>query len=58
MIIVTSGICLKDEKSYIFSKDTKIQKRLEKLLNSTFEGDIMEMQEVWLRKEIIARALK
>lgn len=51
-------ICLKDEKSYIFSKDVEIKKKLEKLLNSTFEGDIMEMQEVWLRKEIIARALK
>lgn len=51
-------ICLKDEKSYIISNDLEIQKKLEKLLNATFKGDIMELQEVWLRKEIIARALK
>lgn len=51
-------ICLKDEKSYIISNDVKIQKKLEKLLNGTFKGDIMELKEVWLRKEIIARALE
>jgi len=51
-------ICLKDEKSYIIAQDTEIKQKLEKLLNERFEDNIMKMQEVWLRKEIIAKALK
>ncbi len=49
-------ICLKDGKSYILAKDAQIQKNLENLLNGTFEGDTMELGELWLRKEIIKKA--
>ena len=51
-------ICLKDGKSYIIANDSAVKNGLEKLLNGKFENDIMELNDVWLRKEIIKKARK
>ena len=50
-------ICLKEEKSYIITPDIEVQKKLEKLLDGKFKNDIMELDKVWLRKEIIKKAM-
>ena len=50
-------ICLKEGKTYIIAPDIEVQKKLEKLLHGKFETDIMELDNVWLRKEIIKRAI-
>lgn len=49
-------ICLKEGKSYIISKDLETQKNLEKLFNKKFKTDIMELDDAWLRKEIMKKA--
>lgn len=49
-------ICLKEGKSYIIAKDIEVKKNLEILFNKRFNKDIMELDEVWLRKEIIKMA--
>ena len=46
-------ICLKDGKSYVIAQDLEVQKNLEKLFNKKFNADIMELDSVWLRKEIM-----
>jgi hypothetical protein len=46
-------ICLKEGKSYLLAKDTEVQKNMEKLFDQKFENQIMELDHVWLRKEII-----
>lgn len=46
-------ICLKDGKSYLIAEDLKVQKNLEKLFNKRFKADMMELDNVWLRKEIM-----
>lgn len=46
-------ICLKDGKSYLLAKGLKVQGNMEKLFNKKFENEIMELDNVWLRKEII-----
>ena len=46
-------ICLKDGKSYLIAQDLEVQKKLEKLFNRKFKTDIMELDNVWLRKEIM-----
>lgn len=50
-------ICLKDGKSYIIANDSAVKNGLEELLNGKFENDIMELSEVWLRKEVIKKAV-
>lgn len=50
-------ICLKDGKSYIIASNSEVQRKLENLLNGRFQKDIMEMDDVWLRKEIIKKAI-
>lgn len=50
-------ICLQDERSYILASNLKVQKNLEKLLNGKFRNDIMELDDVFLRKEIMKKAL-
>ena len=50
-------ISLEEGKSYIIAKNEIVKKRLEKLFNKTFTKDIMELDNVWLRKEIIKKAL-
>ena len=49
-------ICLQDEKSYIISDDKNVQTELQNLLDSRFEGLIMPIENVMLRKEIIKKA--
>ncbi len=49
-------ICLKEGKSYIMAKDVEVKKNLEILFNKRFNVDIMEFEEVWLRKEIMKMA--
>lgn len=51
-------ICLEEGKSYIIASNLEVQAELEKLLNGEFKQDIMELENVWLRKEIIKRAVK
>lgn len=46
-------ICLKEGKSYLLAKDTEVQKNMEKLFDQKFKNEIMELDHVWLRKEII-----
>lgn len=49
-------ICLKEGKSYLIAEDVEIKRNLEKLFKKKFESDIMDCNEVWLRKEIIKKA--
>ena len=49
-------ISLKDNTSYLISEDIKVQKKLETLFNKKFENDIMKLNKIWLRKEIIRKA--
>lgn len=51
-------ISLKDGKSYLLVKDIEVQENIEKLFNKKFENEIMELDNVWLRKEIIKLVLK
>lgn len=46
-------ICLKDGKSYLIAQDLEVQKKLKKLFHKKFKTDIMELDNVWLRKEIM-----
>lgn len=50
-------ICIKDAKSYIISKHEKVKMQMQKLMHHTFNGNIMELPEVWLRKELIKEAI-
>ena len=49
-------ISLKDNTSYLISEDIKVQKNLETLFNKKFENNIMKLNKIWLRKEIIRKA--
>ena len=49
-------ISLSDGKSYIIANSEEYKIKLEKLFNKLFENDIMELDNVWLRKEIIKKA--
>ncbi len=51
-------ICLEDGKSYLLAKDIEVQENIEKLFNKKFENEIMELDNVWLRKEIIKLGLE
>ena len=51
-------ISLEDAKSYIIAEDTKVKEGLERLFNKSFEDDILELENVCLRKEIIKKARK
>lgn len=51
-------ICLKDEKSYLIAKDIEVQDNIEKLFHEKFQNEIMKLDNVWLRKEIIKLGLK
>lgn len=46
-------ICLKDGKSYLIAKDLSVRINMERLFNKKFKNEIMELEDVWLRKEII-----
>lgn len=51
-------ICLKDGKSYLIAKDKEVQENMEKLFHKKFKDEIMILDNVWLRKEILKLGLK
>lgn len=51
-------IGLKDGKSYVIAKDLEVQNNIEKLFNKKFEKEIMKLDNVWLRKEIVKLSLE
>lgn len=51
-------ICLKEGKSYIIAKGLEVKKNLEILFNKRFNEDVLEFDEVWLRKEIMKMAIE
>lgn len=50
-------ICLKDGTSYFISDDKRLKNSMEKVFDKKFDNNIMVLGEVWLRKEIIKKAL-
>ena len=51
-------ICLQDGKSYIISSEPNTKQKLEILFNNRFKNNVMELENVWLRKEIIKKAIE
>ncbi len=51
-------ICLKDGKSYLIAKDKEVQENMEKLFHKKFKDEIMKLDNVWLRKEILKLGLE
>lgn len=49
-------ISLEDGKSYIISNSESVKRNIEQLFAKPFKTDIMELDNVWLRKEIIKKA--
>ena len=49
-------ISLEDGKSYIIANNERVKKKLERLFDNTFMNDILQLDDVWLRKEIIKKA--
>lgn len=49
-------ISLEEGKSYIIASNEIVKRKLERLFNKSFNKDIMELDSVWLRKEIIKKA--
>lgn len=49
-------ISLEEGKSYIIADNKIVKRKLERLFNKSFNKDIMELDSVWLRKEIIKKA--
>lgn len=51
-------ICLKDGKSYLIVKNSEVQNNIQMLFHKQFENEIMKLDNVWLRKEIIKLSLE
>ena len=49
-------ISLEDGNSYIIANNNEVKKNLERLFDLTFIDDVLELDGVWLRKEIIKKA--
>ena len=49
-------ISLEEGKSYIIANNELVKRNIEKLFEKAFKADIMELDSVWLRKEIIKKA--
>ena len=49
-------ISLEDGKSYLISNNESVKRNVEQLFEKPFKTDIMELDSVWLRKEIIKKA--
>ena len=49
-------ISLEEGKSYIIANNEIVKRKLERLFNKSFNKDIMDLDSVWLRKEIIKKA--
>lgn len=50
-------ISLKEGLSYIVSENKEVKEKLEELFNNKFKDDIMKLNQTYLRKEIIKKAL-
>lgn len=55
---VLNLICLKEGKSYILSDNEEVKKKMENLMKSEFQSNLMTLPEVWLRKEIIKKSFE
>ena len=55
---IMNVICLNEGKSYLLAKDLEVQNNMEKLFNKKFKNEILKLDSVWLRKEIIKLGLK
>ncbi len=53
---VINLVCLSEGKSYIITTNNDIKRDMELLLGANFEGNVMELKDIWLRKEIIKKA--
>ena len=51
-------ISLEEGISYIISENEKVKKNLEELFSNKFDKNIMKLDQIWLRKEIIKEALE
>jgi len=51
-------ICLSEGKSYIITTSNKVKEDMTNLFNKKFVEDVMDLEDIWLRKEIIRRARK
>lgn len=49
-------ISLEEGKSYIIANNEIVKRKIERMFNKSFNKDIMELDSVWLRKEIIKKA--
>jgi len=49
-------ISLKEGRNYIFAENEKSKAKLEKLFGKSFEGAVMRLDKLYLRKEIVALA--
>ena len=51
-------ISLEEGISYIVSEDENVKENLEELFSNNFDRNIMKLDQIWLRKEIIKEALE
>ncbi len=51
-------ISLKDGRSYVLVSGDMVAKEALRLFGGVREGDVVILDEVWLRKEILKRALE
>lgn len=49
-------ICLKEGKSYILTNSQKAQNKFKKLFNKDFINNVMDLEGLWLRKEILIKS--
>ena len=51
-------IVLQERKSYIISTNYESKKKIEKLFEKKFKENILDLQSIWLRKEIIKKSFE
>lgn len=49
-------ICLKENKSFILTNSKVTQSKFKKLFNKSFINNIMDLEKLWLRKEIVRKS--
>jgi inorganic pyrophosphatase len=52
---VLNLICLNDGKSYLITESNDVKANLESLFDKKFEGNMLALDDIWLRKEIIKK---
>ena len=55
---VMNVICLKDGKNYLMASDKEVMQNLEELLETKSNDEIMELNRLMLRKEIMKKAME